>query len=108
MNLLFEPSVGVTILIIVLGVWLGIGFYNFRNRLKAIAHYIDLIEKLDKDEKKTSDVYTSAQAFNYRENLKNEYLPLEEIRLELEKNESKTKAELLVSFLFLGPIYNFK
>lgn len=86
--------------------WFSIGFVNYKRRIETIKQYIKLIEELDKDEKSKDDMYLAARAFNYRENLKNEYEPLEEIRIEIEKDSQKTKRELLTSFLLLGPLYN--
>lgn len=94
--------------IFLFALWFGIGYNNYRKRIETIKQYQELIKELDKDEKSQDDMYLAARAFNYRENLKNEYEPLEEIRIDLEEDEKKTKRQLITSFLLLGPLYNIR
>lgn len=94
--------------IVLFALWFSIGYINYKKRIETIKQYQELIKELDKDEKSQDDMYLAARAFNYRENLKNEYEPLEEIRIQLEEDEKKTKRQLITSFLLLGPLYNIR
>ena len=95
-------------IIVLFALWFSIGYINYKKRIETIKQYQELIKELDKDEKSQDDMYLAARAFNYRENLKNEYEPLEEIRIQLEEDEKKTKRQLITSFLLLGPLYNIR
>lgn len=103
-----KTTIFIVIIIIILAIWLYIGYRNYKTKLKVIEEYIEFIDNLYEAEAEEQDTMEKSLLFNYRENMINKNLVLEGIRLEMKEDEKSYKRSLFWSYLFLGPLYNIK
>lgn len=91
-----------------LGYWVYNGYSNYQNTLKSIETYIKIIENLNEAEKKEEDTFQKAFLFNRKEEIINDNLALEGMRIGIDKQPKLYKIKMFLSFLVLGPIYRLK
>lgn len=103
-----NKSILTLILIMVVLLWVYISYLNYSNTIEVIKLYKETIDSLSESEEKEEDTFRKAFIFNEREDLINENLVTEQMRIDLEKNTKTYKVKLFFSFLILGPFYNLK
>lgn len=90
---------------LLIAVWLGFGLANYFKLLEVVDYYAELLDTLSEKRNEEDDLYRETIIFNQREALVKKYPPLESIRIGLQQQPRKTKIELLLSALVLGPLY---
>lgn len=93
------------LILLLIAVWLGFGLANYFKLLEVVDYYVELLDTLSEKRNEEDDLYRETIIFNQREALVKKYPPLESIRIGLQQQPRKTKIELLLSALVLGPLY---